>query len=82
MCLLFKYYLAGRRFSKYHQRTVLELEWANGLHPFAPFSGGIRPALSELQVDIAKRNIILSRLDHAVSTNSKKKKKNRVICIA
>jgi hypothetical protein len=58
----------GRRFSRHHQRTVLELEWANGFHPFAPFSGASErhPSLSDLEVDVAKRNIVLSRLDHSI----------------
>mmetsp|Transcript_26422 Transcript_26422/g.43263 ORF Transcript_26422/g.43263 Transcript_26422/m.43263 type:complete len:856 (-) Transcript_26422:916-3483(-) len=52
------------RFSPLHNKRVEDLLWAHGHHPFGPFTNTI--GLSEVFVDMALRNSVLSRLNAAL----------------
>lgn len=57
------------RWSPDQQSLVLDLSWARGYHPFAPFGfGNSEPG--DLFVDVARRNAVASRAAEAASTMS------------
>jgi len=55
-----------RRWSPAHTRVVRDYLWSNGAHPFEPFGKSVH--LSELLVDVARRNAVLVRLEAALSS--------------
>lgn len=57
------------RWSPEQQSLVLDLSWARGYHPFAPF-GFDNSEPGDLFVDVARRNAVASRAAEAASTMS------------
>lgn len=57
------------RWSPEQQGPVLDLSWARGYHPFAPF-GFDNSEPGDLFVDLARRNAVASRAAEATSTMS------------
>ena len=53
-----------RRYSRAHKRTITNHIWSYGHHPFAPFSKSSQ--MSQIFVNTALRNGVLSRLDTAL----------------
>ncbi len=53
------------RYSKDSASVLHDYLWANGHHPFGPWSN--TPAVSTLFVDAALRNSIISRVEHSLS---------------